>query len=334
MNRCRPWIAALLLVASAGAAAAPQAVLIEVRSADCIACDLMAQQLADDPRWAALSTRLEVRRIDRQQPEAAALLRQHPVGRVPTWLLLDADGEELGRIAGATAADPFHRRIAQLLAERSSERTRRNRASEISSAGAAALAEALASFHAQGLGDAGFAWWLRLPIAVRGQQSSADPEVLHWRNRIEFLQAVERGNAAQADVGAHKVLDDPRVGCDRGLELARYLASTRTLDAARRRASLTAFRATSEAALETDWFAEPPRCLDGLSLVLATADLLAALDDAAAEQRLLMRAIHLAEARLAAGTVAMQPVLSRQRDALRQRLAQQHVSRSRIPEPS
>ena len=157
---------------------------------------------------------------------------------------------------------------------------------------------------------------------MRGQQSSESPEVLHWRNRIEFLQAAQRGNASQADIGGHKVLEDPRVGCDRGVELARYLDSTRDLNPLRRHASLTAFRAASEAALEADWFAEPQHCVDGLPLVIATAELLAALGDHAAERNLLERAIAVAERRLAAADARYRRALPKQIAALRQRLAQ------------
>lgn len=316
-------ISLLLPVRASAATDGPGLRLIEFRSADCIACDATADALAADPGWQRAVRRVAAITVDVGDGGAGReQAARHRIGRLPTWLLVDGDGDELGRVAGAQTPAVFTDALTGWLRNRSTAKSRSARAVEITREGAAALAETLARYHAQDDGDGGFAWWLRLPIAVRGQQSSASPEVLHWRNRIEFLQAAQRGNALQADAGGHKVLEDPRVGCDRGVELARYLASTRDLDPARRRASLTAFRRDAEAALATDGFAEPPRCVDGLPLVLATADLLAALDQPEAERNLLANAITAAEQRLAADHPRDRRALPKQIAMLRERLAQ------------
>lgn len=303
MNRVgRIALPALLSPLLAIAAGLPQ--LVEVRDADCLPCDAMAAQLHRDPRWVPLLGRVAQRTLDRAQPEAAALLQQHPVGRVPSWLLLNADGEELGRVAGPQTAAAFHLRIDALLAQRTTAAARRYRATDTSSEGAAATAEALQDFHSQGRGDAGFAWWLRLPIAVRGQHS-ADPEVQRWRNRIEFLQAAQRGQPQAADIGGQKVLADPELGCDRGLELDRYLRSTVGLPAATRHERLAAQLPALQAELARGWQAEPPACIDGLSLPLALADLQAALGDQPAERAGLSAALAIAERRAAASADAL-----------------------------
>jgi hypothetical protein len=298
LNRIgRIALLALLSPLLAGAAGLPQ--LIEIRDADCLPCDAMAAGLRSDPRWTPLQGRLAQRTLDRTRPEAAALLRQHPVGRVPSWLLLNADGEELGRVAGPQTADAFYARIDTLLAQRTTAAARRYRATDISSEGAAATAEALQDFHSQGLGDAGFAWWLRLPIAVRGQHT-ATPEVQRWRNRIEFLQAAQRGQPQAADIGGLKVLADPALGCDRGIELDRYIRSTVGLPAATRHDHLAAQLPALQVELARGWQAEPPACVDGLSLALVLADLQAALGDQPAERAGLSAAIGIAERRAAA----------------------------------
>ncbi|MCX7062144.1 MAG: hypothetical protein NTZ11_14835 [Gammaproteobacteria bacterium] len=329
MSRLRPTLRALalalalaLLPFAVPAAPPPALQLIEFRSADCMACDAAADALAADPGWQRALQRVTTITVATDDGGAGReRAARYRVGRLPTWLLINADGEELGRVAGAQTPAVFSDALNGWLRNRSTARSRSARAVEITRDGAAALAETLARYHASTDGDGGFAWWLRLPIAVRGQQSSASPEVLHWRNRIEFLQAAQRGNALQADAGGHKVLEDPRVGCDRGVELARYLDSTRALDPARRRASLAAFRADAEAALAADAFAEPPRCVDTLPLVIATADLLAALDEHAAARKLLAQAIRVSEQQLAADAAGDRRALPKQLAVLRSRLA-------------
>lgn len=323
MNAARrlTTLALLLLSAPVSTSAASQAQLIEIRSSPCIACDAMSQQLRGDPRWAALSARISVRTLDRDQAEAADLLKQHPVGRLPSWLLLNAEGEEMGRVAGAVSADAFHARISQLLAQRTTLKARRYRATDTTAEGAAATAEALESFHAQGLGDAGFAWWMRLPLAVRGQHTGT-VAVQRWRNRIEFLQAAQRGQPVESDIGGQKVLADPALGCDRGLELDRYVASTIGLPAETRRNHLQAQLPAMQAELTRGWFSEAPACVDGASLLLATADLYAALDDAPAERALLKRATADTERRLAGKPLSSDPALAGLQTALQDRLNQ------------
>ncbi len=319
----------LLALRPTGAATepAPALQLLAFGSADCLACLATADALAADAGWQQAVQRVPTVAldVDGNGREAAARYR---IGRLPTWLLVNADGEELGRVAGAQTPATFTAALNGWQRTRTTARSRSARAVEITREGAAALAETLARYHAAHDGDGGFAWWLRLPIAVRGQQGSASPEVLHWRNRIEFLQATQRHNPLQADAGGHKVLEDPQVGCDRGIELARYLDSTRSLDPARRRASLQAFRADAEAALARDAFADAPGCVDSLPLVLATADLLAALGEAEAERQLLARAIAHCEQRIAGGAARDRRIAPLQRAQLGARLASQTLPKA------
>lgn len=319
----RSFIASLLLAvaywapACAGETKGPAtARLLEFRSADCLACDAMADALAAEPGWAALIEQAPVTPHTADDANATRL----KIGRVPTWLLVNAQGEELGRIAGAQPAAAAINELHARLNARVTASARSAQASEISRQGAVALAERLARFHAANDGNGGFAWWLKLPIAVRGQQSVASPEVLHWRNRIELLQAVQRGRVAEVIAAGHKVLDDPAVGCDRGLELARVLAGSRALDEAQRRVALAPFRAASEAALDEQGFVAGSPCVDDLPLVLATADLLAVLGDPAAERRVLTDAISAAEQQRTGEDARPRRVLPRQIAALRARL--------------
>lgn len=324
--RRRIYATGLLLILLAmrpiGAATdpAPELQLLVFGSADCLACEATADALAADAGWQQAVQHLPTRALD-VDGDGRELAARYRIGRLPTSLLVNADGEELGRVAGAQTPATFTAALNGWRRTRSTARSRSARAVEITREGAAALAETLARYHASNDGDGGFAWWLRLPIAVRGQQGSASPEVLHWRNRIEFLQAAQRHNPLQADAGARKVLEDPRVGCDRGIELARYLDSTRSLDPARRRASLQAFRADAEAALARDAFADSPGCVDSLPLVLATADLLAALGEPEAERQLLARAIAHCQQRIAGGAARDRRSAPLQLAQLRARLA-------------
>ena len=60
----------------------------------------MADALAAEPGWPALSAQAPVTPHTADDADATRL----KIGRVPTWLLVNAQGEELGRIAGAQPA--------------------------------------------------------------------------------------------------------------------------------------------------------------------------------------------------------------------------------------
>ena len=109
----------------------------------------------------------------------------------------------------------------------------RYRALEPGPEGSIAIAHVLADYHRRSDGEAGFAWWMKLPIAVRSRQATHG-EARRWRNRIEFLRDAQRHDAVSCAISGRPVLDDPELGCDYVEELDRYLGCTATLPPERR----------------------------------------------------------------------------------------------------
>lgn len=114
----------------------------------------------------------------------------------------------------AAAADPDHSAIAPGVD--------RNHALLHGPEGAAAAERVLADFYRRQDGEAGFAWWMGLPIAVRSRHAVV-PEVRRWRYRVEFLRDAQRGDAAACRFSGAVVLRDPELGCDRAEQVRRYL---------------------------------------------------------------------------------------------------------------
>ena len=151
-------------------------------------------------------------------------------------------------IAGAAAADDAA--SAQPVTAHSTDADR-YRALEPGTQGSDAIARVLSDFHGRHDGEGGFAWWMRLPIAVRSRQGN-DTEARHWRNRIEFLRDAQRKDAVSCAVSGQPVLADTRLGCDYVVELERYLDCTAPLPEARHAALMTALRASAMTRLGTD----------------------------------------------------------------------------------
>ena len=287
---CGPASAADPLTAAIADAKAAKRPLLAVigAGAECRGCRYLEARVLTGERWAAVEKRAIVQRLALD----AALAEGHQIHRTPTVLVIGPDGAERGRIVGERTAEAFFGTVEALLARSSGLDRQRWLAQETTREGAAATAALLENFHARDLGDAGFAWWLRLPLAVRGQHGGT-PEVLHWRNRVEFLRSAQRRDLPAGVIAGAKVLADPLVGCDRGTELARLVA----LVGSSRPAVLDAEVAASEAALDTDALAASPACADAPALVLAVTALHAARGDRAAAESVLSRAIAATEAR-------------------------------------
>lgn len=118
-------------------------------------------------------------------------------------------------------------------------------------AGAAATARVLADYHRRSNGEQGFAWWMRLPIAVRAGHAQA-PAVLHWRNRVEFLRDAQRADPKACAVSGAVVLRDPDLECDYAVELQRLLDCVAALPSPRRSAFLATLDPDPGARLSRD----------------------------------------------------------------------------------
>lgn len=129
--------------------------------------------------------------------------------------------------------------------------TARFRALEPGEEGSAAIAHVLADYQRRGDGEGGFAWWMKLPIAVRSRQASHS-EARYWRNRIEFLRDAQRKDAVSCAISGAPVLADDRLGCDYAAELDRYLECTSGLPQARREPLLTDLKKRAISRLDDD----------------------------------------------------------------------------------
>lgn len=126
----------------------------------------------------------------------------------------------------------------------------RTRALEPTADGAAAAARVLAGYAHQDQGEAGFGWWLRLPLSVRSYLSS-QPTVRLWRNRLELMRDAERGDANACALSGPAVLDLPLLGCDYPREFDRYRRCLRGLPEARVQTLLRARHEADRALVQT-----------------------------------------------------------------------------------
>lgn len=146
----------------------------------------------------------------------------------------------------------------------------RNRALEPGTGGSTAIARVLADYHHRGDGEGGFAWWMKLPIAVRSRQAN-QTDARRWRNRIEFLRDAQRDDAVSCAISGRPVLEDA-LGCDYATELRRYLACTAKLPDARRAELVGPLRTGAQTRLDE----QVARCPQDADAIVAAREALMA----------------------------------------------------------
>jgi cytochrome c-type biogenesis protein len=101
------------LEAALAAAAAARPSVVEVVSASCPVCERMAPVVAEAKRrCAGRHLAIETRSVE--SAEGAALARRHAVRGVPTFLLLDPSGGEVGRLVGEQPLAALERAMLDL----------------------------------------------------------------------------------------------------------------------------------------------------------------------------------------------------------------------------
>jgi thioredoxin-related protein len=284
-----PTVAAAL----AAAARERRPVLLDFRAQWCYSCYYMTTHVLTDPRWRTAQARAHLLDVDGDSPDGAHWMDQLAVKVLPTYVVLKADGGELGRIVGEQPAAKFYPALERILAGSDALDVLEAKAE----AGSIdATAQALAGYQARDEPDRGLAWYAALP-AGRRKAAGNDPRVRLWRDRLLLRRALAGSDRRACIAAAQRALDGP-VGCERYHVLKGLLDCSEDLPAARRTALLAKQRLALQQLLDEQVFVSMPACADQRSAVLAAADLDAAIGDRHAEAAVLDRAIAFARATL------------------------------------
>jgi hypothetical protein len=312
--RKKGWLLALLFAASAARAAAPapagsdpvtealaQArarhvpVLIDYSAPWCYSCYYMEKYVLTGPEWARAHREAVVVALDADSPVGAKWMAAWSVKAMPSYLLFNADGAELGRILGEQTRADFYAWLFAT-AGRDSLDAVKTRVTDGSKASVAAGREVLRAYHARYDAKGGLGWLQQLPEPVR-QALAKDQASASWLARLELMRAASDKDAAGCASAAPKVFAGD-LGCERPYELDRVMACVEPLPQPERRALLQPQAKPMNGLLDQRVLSKK-RCADERSIVLSVADLQQELGDAAAEKKALDRSIDDLKHRLA-----------------------------------
>lgn len=287
-------IAPALQSALANAAKRRLPTLVEFRAPWCYSCYYMARHVHTGAEWEALKRRAVVVELDADSPEGAAQMKAWNVKALPSYVVLDAKGREVGRVLGEHKREAFYARMETMLGADARLDDLRKAARTGGRDGVRATQNALAAFHARNDAAGGIEWFYDLPGSVR-RSYEPDANVAGRLARLRLMLAAQSGDAHTCTTAAAPVFAAD-LACERPYELDRYTACiVEGVPDALMRAQLAPMEHLVESVL-----IDPPACADQRSAVLGLVSLRRQLGDAAGAKRLLQRAAETLRKRLGA----------------------------------
>jgi thiol-disulfide isomerase/thioredoxin len=286
----------LLKSALSRAQKASAPVLVEFHAPWCYSCYYMAKNVQTGEEWKRVEREMIVLGVDADSPEGAKLKEQLQVRALPSYVVLDAKGRELGRILAEQRRADFYAKLHDIASRGDSlellEKKVRDASPASVQAGRTVLASYLARFDAAG----GIAWQAQLPKAARAALE-ADTEAALLSKRMVFLSAAQANDVNTCLVAGQAVLEGD-LGCERAYEIDRYMTCAAERPAKEQGQLLASQRKAMDRLVATRVFGKETACADERSVVLAAADLYAKTGDRKAEKSVLDRAIQRAQKKL------------------------------------
>ncbi|HEV7490107.1 MAG TPA: thioredoxin family protein [Rhodanobacteraceae bacterium] len=270
-----------------------QPVLIDFGAPWCYSCYFMMTHVLNGAEWEAVEARTVVTEVDADSPDGAAWMKKLEVKALPAYVVLNDNGDELGRILGEQARPKFYPAIEKILA--GSHTLDQLKASAVAG-NADAMATVLGSYEARKEGQAGLDWYASLPTAARNG-AAKNSTISLWLARLDLARAIKAKENAAAVAAAKRVLAGD-IGCDRPYVVDNLLEASEKMPEGERKPMLAAQKPALEHLLDHDVFVAKPPCADQRSSVIVTADVDAALGDAKGETAVLDRAIEHTRKRL------------------------------------
>lgn len=292
------WIAALLLAsfgvradggtlteALAEARLKQQPVLLDFHAPWCYSCYFMAKNVLTGPEWQKTRRNMVVVGVDADSPEGAALKDQFSVKALPSYLVLNAEGSELGRISAERTRPQFYTELAEISTRNSSLDTLRQQAASGGKLSVSATRLVLTAHLARNEGQEGLDWFASLPPAVQAEALRRGLKLPRTLARLELKAAAKSQQPEACLAAAGKALAGA-LDCESPYDLDAALDCTApqagAAASAPRKAFLAAQAPRFEKLLGGTVLGKTQGCADARSAVFTLADLYAAQGNSAA----------------------------------------------------
>lgn len=268
-------------------------VLVDFQAVWCYSCYYMASHVLTGLEWNAVQRKAIVVEADADSPDGQTWMKKLNASFLPSYVVLDEHGNELGRISAEQPREKFYPKINAILATGNTLDSLKQKASK---GEPNAVADVLEAYQARSEGSEGLNWFAALPSSQQ-QGAHKNARVNLALDQLTLAKALAANDNAAVIANAQKVLAQD-IGCQRPYVLDNLLDATSKLPVDERKTLLVAQRQPLDHYVNTQVLIAKPACADQRSAVLASANLDDAVGDQAAASAILDRAIKQTRQRL------------------------------------
>jgi thiol-disulfide isomerase/thioredoxin len=284
-------------LAEARARRAP--IFIDFPAPWCHNCYFMQKNVMNGAEWEAVKKRAVVVDLDGDSPEGGYWFRQWKVGGYPTYVILDENGGEIGRILGDRPRAQFYKELNPILERGAALETLLERVKGADEASLAAAREVLRAWYEREDYATALGWLRAQPTATQAavrQDATAGPRL----QRIELLEAAAREHSSDCLKYASPVLGGA-LSCDLLVEIDALQSCVGGLTVDGRRQELEPFKRRFAQLQQRVLVTGLGECADTRGVVEVGANYYEELGDTAGFREVLEQGIAYSEKRLKAG---------------------------------
>lgn len=277
-------------------------VFIDFHAAWCHNCYFMQKNVMTGPEWAAVQKRAVVIELDGDSPEGGYWFNQWKVGGYPTYVILDENGGEIGRILGDRPRAQFYKELNPILDRGAALETYSARVTGTDEASLAAAREVLRAYYEREDHDAALNWLAGLSAAQQAALRK-DAQAGARIQRLELLQAAAQKNPQRCQAAAGPVLNGA-LSCELLVEFNALQSCLSVLPEAEQRQQLAPYQRQFAQLQKRVLVTGLGECADTRGVVEVASDYYEQIGDKAAFREVLEQGINYSEQRLKGGKKA------------------------------
>ncbi len=283
--------------ALAEAKAKQQPVLLDFHAPWCYSCYFMKKTVLNGAEWASVERTTVVLEVDADSPEGAALKDKFSVKALPNYVVLNAEGQELGRINAERTRQQFYSELGAITKRNTTVEALRTKAATGGKGSLAATQIVLAGYLARNEGQGGLDWFASLPATAQ-DPAKKDLAVQRTLSRLELKNAAKAKQPEACLVAAEKALMD-KLDCESPYDLDAALECSKEDAGEHRKTFLTAQAPRFDKLLTATVLARKQGCADARSAVFSLADLYEAQGNTVAKAATFQKGIRYFEPKIA-----------------------------------
>ena len=249
-------------------------VLLDFHAPWCYSCYFMKKNVLSGAEWKKVERDMVVVEVDADSPEGSALKEQFAVKALPSYVIVNAEGAELGRITAERTRAQFYGELAEITGRSDTLAALRQLAVAGGPRSIAATRRVLEAHLARHEGQQGLDWFASLPDAQQAAAKREGRNVTRTLARLELKAAAQAKQPEACLVAAEKALTGT-LDCESAYDLDTALACTTSTASEARAAFLSAQAPRFDTWLSRSVLAKKQGCADARSAVFALSDLYA-----------------------------------------------------------